>query len=616
MSDVQPPQSLFNVTADDFKNSNWQDGIAAMQGKECTDYRETFRAAMSEREQQNDAPGKRVFDFLYRAVSLHADFDAKGNPYREWMNLLDGRRSFNTDDLVPVDFAALRGILPDIKNPEIRARVGDILWECTKDFKAALTAVTAFIESGAALKANGEFFPAIARLERAAQISARKGFEKAEADVVIAVEAYIAEFAQSHPLEFQCRRLMEILQRLGAGDRSRYAALAQQLATDAAKKPDWHAAEGYWQLAADWHRRAGDADAVKRCRVSAAECNVSSAEANVAGLNPDYFFASFWLGHGLEALRQAGADPARVAAVHKRFLEVQKKSVGAMGAIAPDADAIPGLKENRERTQDAATKHVQGHSFEVALARLAYVTRPTDTAALEAQVVKNSSETIFDKLITQAALDRTGKAADIMPTSEIGKPDTPEVLRKKMTQLASTVHWPMQVEWKIEPARWAFQREHAVRKANLKFLVVNNPFIPPGHEGIYLRGIQAGFNGDWLEAMHLLVLQFEASLRHVFQQAGAVTSTLDSDGTQKEKDINVLLWMPEMEKIFGPGIAFDLRGILIERFGHNMRNDLAHALMSEGSFYQPAAVYLWWLALHLCWYGYSLTTSAQESPPS
>jgi hypothetical protein len=102
----------------------------------------------------------------------------------------------------------------------------------------------------------------------------------------------------------------------------------------------------------------------------------------------------------------------------------------------------------------------------------------------------------------------------------------------------------------------------------------------------------------------------------VFQQAGAVTSTLDSDGTQKEKDINVLLWMPEMEKIFGPGIAFDLRGILIERFGHNMRNDLAHALMSEGSFYQPAAVYLWWLALHLCWYGYSLTTSAQESPPS
>jgi hypothetical protein len=58
--------------------------------------------------------------------------------------------------------------------------------------------------------------------------------------------------------------------------------------------------------------------------------------------------------------------------------------------------------------------------------------------------------------------------------------------------------------------------------------------------------------------------------------------------------------MPELEQIFGPDIAFDLRGILIERFGDNMRNEFAHGLMPESAFYVPTAAYLWWLILHLC----------------
>lgn len=86
--------------------------------------------------------------------------------------------------------------------------------------------------------------------------------------------------------------------------------------------------------------------------------------------------------------------------------------------------------------------------------------------------------------------------------------------------------------------------------------------------------------------MHLLIPQIEASVRYVFQQHDVVTSTLDSDETQKERDLNQLLWMPELEEIFGPDIAFDLRGILIERFGDNMRNEFAHGLMPEGAFYQ------------------------------
>src|SRR5207253_6305138 len=144
-----------------------------------------------------------------------------------------------------------------------------------------------------------------------------------------------------------------------------------------------------------------------------------------------------------------------------------------------------------------------------------------------------------------------------------------EAMRKKMVMQAKQTHWPLQVAWKIEPGRVTIIKEHGVRQRDLVFLVGDNPFIPSDHEGIYLRGLQSGFFGDWLVAMHLLIPQIESSIRYVFQQHDVVTSTLESDGTQKERDLNQLLWMPELEQIFGPDIAFDLRGILIERFGDN-----------------------------------------------
>jgi hypothetical protein len=71
--------------------------------------------------------------------------------------------------------------------------------------------------------------------------------------------------------------------------------------------------------------------------------------------------------------------------------------------------------------------------------------------------------------------------------------------------------------------------------------------------------------------------------------------------------------MPELEQIFGPDIAFDLRGILIERFGGNMRNEFAHGLMPEGAFYQPTAAYLWWLVLHLCVTGHVQTRKLSQT---
>lgn len=294
---------------------------------------------------------------------------------------------------------------------------------------------------------------------------------------------------------------------------------------------------------------------------------------------------------------------------------MQRESLTQLNPVELNVDEIPGFREAEEIVREAAIKHVGGYSFERAVVRLAHITQPTDAAHLRAQVESQSDQFIWDKIVGTEALDHTGKVADKMPPTGFGLEDVEDVvMRKKMVHQAKEIGWQLPVVWRIEPARLAIVKEHPIRRHDLFFLVMHNPFIPSGHEGIYLRGLQAGFFGDWLVAMHLLIPQVEASIRYVFQQHEVVTSTLESDGTQKERDLNQLLWMPEMEEIFGSDISFDLRGILIERFGDNMRNESAHGLMPEGAFYRHTAVYLWWLVLRLCVTGHVQTRIPTEAP--
>jgi hypothetical protein len=77
-------------------------------------------------------------------------------------------------------------------------------------------------------------------------------------------------------------------------------------------------------------------------------------------------------------------------------------------------------------------------------------------------------------------------------------------------------------------------------------------------------------------------------------------SKLDSKLIQEVRLLDTLLAMPETLEIFGENTVFDLRGTLVEKFGCNLRNRLAHGLMHEGGFYSADVIYVWSLILQLC----------------
>lgn len=83
-------------------------------------------------------------------------------------------------------------------------------------------------------------------------------------------------------------------------------------------------------------------------------------------------------------------------------------------------------------------------------------------------------------------------------------------------------------------------------------------------------------------------------------QIGIITSGLNDRGIQNEHNFNSTLYHPEIEKIFDKNTLFDLKCLLVERSGSNLRNRMAHGLINDLEFKSSLMSYIWWLTLRLC----------------
>lgn len=133
-------------------------------------------------------------------------------------------------------------------------------------------------------------------------------------------------------------------------------------------------------------------------------------------------------------------------------------------------------------------------------------------------------------------------------------------------------------------------------------LVQQSAFVSVDRQEIYGRGIVAGLDGDFLLFTHLIIPQIENSLRRLVGQAGGKTTSY-RDGLMKERDLNQLLTEKDTDKdacaVLGEDLAWELRVLLVEQSGSNLRNRVCHGLATTAECLSPAAKYLLWLVLYV-----------------
>jgi hypothetical protein len=136
--------------------------------------------------------------------------------------------------------------------------------------------------------------------------------------------------------------------------------------------------------------------------------------------------------------------------------------------------------------------------------------------------------------------------------------------------------------------------------------------VPGDRADLVAKGLYAGYCRDFVQAIHILVPQFEHMVRMVLKEAGAQTTTRQ-DGIEMESGLSALVELPEMKERFGEHLTFTMRALMCKQLGPNLRNQVAHGLAGADLCPSDSGVYAWRLILALVGGGFHMMHRADKA---
>ncbi|TPQ52973.1 hypothetical protein C2U72_00445 [Prosthecomicrobium hirschii] len=515
---------------------------------------------------------------------------------------MDGRRSMIPADLSHNDLDAIQCTLHTVADPEFQARVGDLLWLRRKDFKAARMAVAAYIEAGSRLE-DPEHWPAcMERYERglrlARQIDAKGVLPKS---VLAHLEARVRHYDGQDPLFFTCKAL-ELLAEFQFGDFPALAETAGRAAAKSCEGGDFRRARSYFDVQAKLLKLAKDDEAAEAARVASAETHAQEAENREASGS---FMAarSFWEDAVL-AFRDRPSLRARIPELQRRLAIAGKKSLDDMKSISHEIDIRPMVEH-----AEAAFK---GLALDDALCQLAVFEKPIDPVSIRHQTLKKLEETPLYAHIDAEIYDETGRKIGRRPSISSSDPKERESAIEGFIEQNASFIRGINVMGSFAPAVRTILTEHNVTEKEIEGLIADSGFIPEGRLPLFAKAIADGFRWDFSTALHVLVPQAENGLRYIIEQSGEVPRSLNQDGVEEVWSIERIMGNDRLKKALGASFAFDLQSLLSGRTGPNLRNNIAHGLVSSSSLNSPTGFYLWWLLFRLVVFPTSMMRAFRE----
>jgi len=537
--------------------------------------------------------GRRVFGLFHHICFIHLEPADKTNPLAVAASFVNGLRSAAVEDFSEEQISVLKDCLDDLDDAELIARVADLIWMRQRkgNYQCAERAVAAYLESGQRLLGPDDLGFGVHRLTRALHLANSLG--RASDALPKAIEVLRDIVEHSDPAEEgSLKLLLDLLFEFSHEKPLEYAQIAGLHAQWREGRNAWPYARGAWETASRWYRAAGDNDGANACLVRISDCWVREAEDVLASdQNMSSSIAASHMQSAIEALRRVPETETQRQQLQKRMLALQSKSVDEFGRISGGVD-LSGIIEQ-------AIAAVSRDTLREALFELCLLANPPVVSDLRCYAENGLQEAVFYSLVSWQSVDDQGRVVARRASYLGGAPEEREAaLLAEMHVQAGMQEGALGRV--IDIARRHILLDHRPALEDFFEIASYTPFVRPGKELIFARGLLAGMEGDYLVALHLLVLQIEDSLRYLLERRGVVTSKLTSEGIQDVVDINDLLKMAELRSVLGDDLVFDLEGLLTDRFGGNFRNKLAHGLLYSGAFYSDNAAYIWWSILRLC----------------
>lgn len=524
-----------------------------------------------------------VFSFYYLQSN-------KKLPFKPIKELPNGTHIMALEELTDQDLKYLEKILVVTENPEFNARICDILWIRKKDYTYARRAIYSYVEC---LKKNEEDLEItrIKCLRRAMQISL-KIKDKVQIDN-IKIKIFDL-FEKSRKTCFNPQKdylpynLIQIIMENKLADN--WEELGDRL-VEIAKgfpiSPGCDAPRAYYTLAAKCYNFATKTNKEKDAKLSIARHFEQEAQCFITPNGSDGFNIAHRLQKAIKAYRNVGGQKEKINQLIIELKEANKITLNQLKSVTGEIkinDTLKNVENNLKGKEgiDLIKSFI-----------LLYSPAPYQDVI---DLVKN----INAKYPLQSLMSET----TIVPEGNISV-KSPGMINNYEERVKEDVV----KQYNLQQAFFGFTvfrkgisiilNSKGNWKSAIKELVVDSIFVPKERVDIYIRALLAGINGDYLFFLHLIIPQLENSVRYVFSLNKFITTSVQQTGIQRERDLNQLLEDENAEKIFGKDLLWEMKTLLVEQNGPNMRNRLCHGLMTANEINSEYSIYLIWLTAFL-----------------
>ncbi len=506
-------------------------------------------------------------------------------------------RSSLPEDFSQNELDFFENIYPDIQNKILKTRIADVLWYMKRN---KIEYPRYVIITYLSLKLSRDtFFDNMALYRRALilYLQTKQGKNSVES-----FKTTIIPFMENEAKEFTSivLRLAVLLRtnKLYNGHEKEIEALLEQKAVAMAadkKCKNLSLAESYCEEAALWSLLY---DKTKkeyvRLKVLQAKTSIHAAEESESRISARMLFEK-----ALKIIRTLSKKERMPF-----FTDTEEKQLTEKMQEA-GKDALPEIKSFTVKTDisDSVkinTELVKGKSKKEVLKIFALNAIYVKYDALKEKAIKIMKKNPFFSSVSKSTFSTDGRVISrspgVSPGEDIAQNEI-ELQREIMSEYTNSIRFI--VESFIISCLNIINIEHRISEYDLLEIVKKSNVLPADRIGLFVKGLQAGFDFDFITSLHLLVPQIENLIRFQLKIAGIKTTVIDKDGIETEPGASTLMKKKEFYDVFGKDIGFELNALLSDKNGPNLRNNLAHGLLATDDMQSHFSVYFWWFCFKL-----------------
>lgn len=516
-----------------------------------------------------DDKEKIIFDLLKKISSLGTKIHNAGIEFHPMFVMVDGRRTFSIEDISEEDYLELQQLQFDKIPLILRAMIADVLWVNKKDYSAAQVAANAYWELFSLWYKAEDNVGTIDMLRRAVCISAQTKQTTLSDRIFVWFDDFLEEKAVNSD-GFFALRVMELFFGQKNIELSKNLPVLDSMI--AYSNDNVAKVEQAYELKTECLFKLKRKDEAVQNKLKLAEYYLNFAESIFQNDIQGALRCVSFYQKGIMLYRNNG-EPQKAETAHKRLVEIQKEIPKIMVPFSVELD-IRGVVENIKI-------NMEGLTFEESLIRLTQMFVFEKQEDIKKRVIEEFKDNPVAHMFGKSLINAQGQTVLAIPPLDIKNPENDSNL------MILHMHQNALEKQKIAGDIWmknalaVLRDKYVVENSMLDFLIKDNPIIPDGREHIFQSALRLFLNGDFYEAMHILAPQVENLFRNIAKEVGGLTVTLENDGSSMEKVLSSILSLPELLDCYDNDILFTFRGLLNEQAGANIRNEVAHGIISE-----------------------------------